>query len=171
MKLELHCRIRTNKGYHSMSNLWVNWTVPLPVELWPEMKAALYKVAPTANKKVLPSQIKPHCLYFLPSILLHIPKTHWSGHVIPAGSFPNQIKILVIGRDIFTSGTASQCGRLTERHLPETVDSVLRVVELDCRAGSQIQGSDWLLTLQQRHSCISSHPLVVCLVWFEGGEI
>lgn len=117
------------------------------------------------------SEIKPHCLYFLPSILLHIPKTHWSGHVIPAGSFPNQIKILVIGRDIFTSGTASQCGRLTERHLPETVDSVLRVVELDCRAGSQIQGSDRLLTLQQRHSCISSHPLVVCPVWFEGGEI
>lgn len=46
----------TDKGYHSMSNLWVNWTVPLTVELWPEMKAASYKVAPAANKKVLPSQ-------------------------------------------------------------------------------------------------------------------
>lgn len=37
-------------------------------------------------------------------------------------------------------------------HLPEAVDSVLRVVKLDCRAGSQIQGPNGFLTLQQRHA-------------------
>lgn len=88
---------------------------------------------------------------------------------IKPGSFPNQYKILVFWRDIFTSGTASQCWRLIDRHLPETVDSVLRVVELDCRAGSQIQGSDWLLTLQQRHS--ASARTLLLFVWCDLKEV
>lgn len=36
--------------------------------------------------------------------------------------------------------------------VPEAVDSVLRVVELDRRAQPQIQGPDGLLTLQQGHT-------------------
>lgn len=48
------------------------------------------------------------------------------------------------------------CERLMEhvarRHdSPETVDSLLRVVELDCWAGSQVQGANRFLKLEQKH--------------------
>ncbi len=76
---------------------------------------------------------------------------------------------------VLISLTPSQCCSRTDHHLPETVDSVLRVVKLDCRAGSQIQGSNGFLTLQQRHCTDYMYTLQaqtppVCLVLLDVAE-
>lgn len=50
---------------------------------------------------------------------------------------------------------------MTNHHLPEAVNSILRIVKLNCRTVSQVQSSNGLLTLQrQRHitdSCCSDY--------------